>query len=41
MELNALVFPAPPSSYTHETLNSGAFIDNMEDLPEAIRKGQK
>lgn len=23
MELNKLVFPTPPSSYSHETLNNG------------------
>ena len=32
MELNTLVFPAPFPSYTHETMNSGAFIDKLEDL---------
>jgi hypothetical protein len=37
MELNPLVFPAPPSSYTHETLNSGAFLEALHELREAQR----
>jgi hypothetical protein len=41
MELNKLVFPAPPPSYTHESLNDGSFIDHMEEIPKVIRRGKK
>jgi len=39
MELNPLVFPAPPSSYTHETMNNGSFLESMPELAEIIRNG--
>ncbi len=33
-----MVFPAPPSSYTHETLNSGTFLETMQELRD-IKRG--
>lgn len=39
MDLNPLVFPAPPSSYTHDTLNSGAFLETMHELRGDAQRG--
>lgn len=39
MELNALVFPAPAPSYTHETVNNGTFMEKLEDMGELLRRG--
>jgi hypothetical protein len=37
MELNKLVFPTPPPSYTHELVNSGD-IDRLEFFPSGVSK---